>query len=396
MMAERTKAPFASRSQRACLALLAAGALLSVGCNHRRSVLRPVFSAPRILGAPGCSTCGGGGAAVIQSPGATIRGGAIAAPADAPVMSAPSDSIPSDVELTPPSPTTSSRRPSSSTSERIPTAQPDDALDLSPSSSTSRSRSLRPPIESKPKTTAPEITAPTSMSPRGSSPLKATSAAGVVRRASAQEALGGFFAGDEADDLFFPEKADRPWKYVVVHHSATESGSYSEIDAEHRQILGSADGCGYHFVIGNGTGSGDGQIEVSQRWVKQKHGVHCRNARRADIDEYGIGICLIGDFETAPPTLKQQAALKALVAYLSGKYQIDQDRLETHEHVAATATVCPGRFFPDRLLEIAPARDERQADARPTPRGVQRRAVPTAWRLRDGELEVPALTGPSR
>ena len=104
-----------------------------------------------------------------------------------------------------------------------------------------------------------------------------------------------------ADELFYPNKADRPWRYIVLHHSASASGNYDEIDREHRKILG-YEGCGYHFVIGNGNGSGDGQIEVAQRWNNQKQGVHCRNARSHDIDEYGIGICLVGDLDQQPPT----------------------------------------------------------------------------------------------
>ncbi|WP_337174141.1 peptidoglycan recognition family protein [Paludisphaera sp.] len=401
-MADKISAPFAVRAHRACLVMTAVGALLTAGCHRKRTVLRPVMPGARAVAAPGCSDCGGdGGAAVIQSPGATIRSGGSFEPADEPVINGSSiGSIPSEVELSPPAAPTSSRRTPSS--ERIPTAAPDNDLDLAPAASTTRSRSLRPPVESKPKAKADaagdalELSSPTSMTPGGPGSLKSTSASGVVRRASAQGALEGFFAGDGADDLFFPDKADRPWKYVVVHHSATESGSYSEIDAEHRQILGSADGCGYHFVIGNGTGSGDGQIEVSQRWVRQKHGVHCRNARRADIDEYGIGVCLIGDFEKAPPTPKQQAALKALLAYLGEKYQIDQSRLETHKHVAATPTVCPGRHFPEAALDPPSFRGEAQADARPVRREIERRAVPTAWRTQEGDLEVPVLSGPAR
>ena len=80
------------------------------------------------------------------------------------------------------------------------------------------------------------------------------------------------------DELFYPNKADRPWRYIVLHHSASTAGNYDEIDREHRKLLG-YEGCGYHFVIGNGNGSGDGQIEVAQRWNNQKQGVHCRNAR---------------------------------------------------------------------------------------------------------------------
>ncbi len=98
------------------------------------------------------------------------------------------------------------------------------------------------------------------------------------------------------------------------------SGNYDEIDREHRKLLG-YDGCGYHFVIGNGNGSGDGQIEVAQRWNNQKQGVHCRNARSHDVDEYGIGICLVGDLDQQPPTPRQVAATQALVAYLSQRYR---------------------------------------------------------------------------
>ena len=131
------------------------------------------------------------------------------------------------------------------------------------------------------------------------------------------------------------------------------SGSYDQIDAEHRKILG-IDGCGYHFVIGNGNGSGDGQIEVAQRWTNQKQGVHCRNARTHDVDEYGIGICLVGDLDKEPPTPRQIAAAKALIAHLSTRYNIAQARVQTHAHLAATKTVCPGRHFPnDEILALS-------------------------------------------
>src|SRR5262249_43225647 len=77
--------------------------------------------------------------------------------------------------------------------------------------------------------------------------------------------LGPYIAGNGAKELFYPDKADRPWRYIVLHHSASAVGNYDEIDREHRKQLG-YDGCGYHFVIGNGNGSGDGQIEVARRW----------------------------------------------------------------------------------------------------------------------------------
>ncbi len=153
----------------------------------------------------------------------------------------------------------------------------------------------------------------------------------------------------DPNDLFQPPKADRPWKYVVVHHSATDKGGLDEIDREHRKVLG-FEGCGYHFVIGNGTDSPDGQIEIADRWFNQKHGVHCRNGKTSDVNEYGIGICLVGNFDQTEPTPKQIAAARALVAYLSDRYQIKSDHVGSHDQFADGPTACPGKNFPSEAI----------------------------------------------
>jgi hypothetical protein len=167
-----------------------------------------------------------------------------------------------------------------------------------------------------------------------------------VRQASLSAGLRPFVDDSNANELIYPNKADRPWRYIVLHHSASASANYDQIDSEHRKLLG-IDGCGYHFVIGNGTGSRDGQIEVSQRWNNQKQGAHTRNARTHDADEYGIGICLVGDFDQQPPSARQLAATQALISYLSKRYNIAPSGVKTHAHLAATKTVCPGKYFPN-------------------------------------------------
>ena len=70
-------------------------------------------------------------------------------------------------------------------------------------------------------------------------------------------------------------------------------------------------GIGYHFVIGNGRGMEDGQVEPTFRWKQQLAGAHAGQRRH---NESGIGICLIGNFDEAPPTAKQLSALKELLA----------------------------------------------------------------------------------
>ncbi|MBM4054820.1 MAG: hypothetical protein FJ264_09150 [Planctomycetes bacterium] len=46
----------------------------------------------------------------------------------------------------------------------------------------------------------------------------------------------------------------REWKYIVIHHSASESGCAAEFDKFHREKRHWENGLGYHFVIGNGNG----------------------------------------------------------------------------------------------------------------------------------------------
>src|SRR5690606_32161137 len=69
--------------------------------------------------------------------------------------------------------------------------------------------------------------------------------------------------------------AGRKWQWIVIHHSATPTGGAVEFDKLHRETNG-WDELGYHFVIGNGTNTKDGMVEVGPRWVKQKHGAHAK------------------------------------------------------------------------------------------------------------------------
>ncbi|MEO8353486.1 MAG: hypothetical protein ABI680_17290, partial [Chthoniobacteraceae bacterium] len=64
------------------------------------------------------------------------------------------------------------------------------------------------------------------------------------------------------------------WRYIVVHNSGTRQGSAKAFDHYHRNVRRMANGMAYHFVIGNGTSTGDGQIEVGGRWRRQINGGH--------------------------------------------------------------------------------------------------------------------------
>ncbi len=132
------------------------------------------------------------------------------------------------------------------------------------------------------------------------------------------------------------------WTTIVIHHSATATGGAKVFDKHHRQNNG-WDELGYHFVIGNGTDTPDGYVEVGSRWYKQKHGAHCKTPDNY-YNEHGIGICLVGNFDKTRPTGKQLASLERLVRFLCDVCNIRPKRVTTHGALTHK-TRCPGRHF---------------------------------------------------
>jgi len=136
-----------------------------------------------------------------------------------------------------------------------------------------------------------------------------------------------------------PKVAPRDWQYIVIHHSATPSGSMAFFDKEHKAK--GWDGVGYHFVIGNGTETGDGQVEVTPRWPMQKWGAHAKTLDNR-FNEHGIGICLVGNFDVERPSPKQMQNLSRLVAFLMQTYHIPPQNVVGHRDTKPTD--CPGRY----------------------------------------------------
>ncbi len=132
------------------------------------------------------------------------------------------------------------------------------------------------------------------------------------------------------------------WRYIVVHHSGTRSGSAKVFEYYHRNVRRMENGMAYHFVIGNGNGSGDGEIEVGDRWRRQIQGGHLASD---ELNEVAIGICLVGDFNQTRPTRKQIAALVELIDYLSQRTG-PRPRFRAHREINPKPTDCPGKFFP--------------------------------------------------
>ncbi len=150
-------------------------------------------------------------------------------------------------------------------------------------------------------------------------------------------------AGRALRTLPFLPDAHR-WKYIIIHHSATEIGNADLFDKGHRK-RGFWNGLGYHFVIDNGTsGTRAGQIETSHRWIHQMDGAHCNVG---DMNKIGIGICLVGNFSNEQVPASQMESLVWLVRQLQAKYHISNSKVLRHHDVPGKeGTECPGTQFP--------------------------------------------------
>jgi N-acetyl-anhydromuramyl-L-alanine amidase AmpD len=163
-------------------------------------------------------------------------------------------------------------------------------------------------------------------------------------------------------DLYYKTaKCAKGWKFIVIHHSATYHGNAEAFHNYHTKM--GYGGLAYHFVICNGRGGRDGEIQPGFRWKQQISGTHVTvDAWYHNI--FGIGICLVGNFQKTKPTKKQLSSLIRLIKKLAGKYKISRNKVMGHGQVPhgklairkdklfvdyngeKERRVCPGIYFP--------------------------------------------------
>lgn len=123
------------------------------------------------------------------------------------------------------------------------------------------------------------------------------------------------------------------WNYIFVHHSQTPTGNALTLAQP-------STGVGDHFVVGNGEGALDGEIQMGQRWNQQLPGAPIG----ANVDPACISICVIGDLDRALPTNAQVQRLGQLVTKLQHKLDIPGKNV-----ILADAPGSPGgigQYFP--------------------------------------------------
>src|SRR5687767_8175282 len=157
------------------------------------------------------------------------------------------------------------------------------------------------------------------------------------------DAASSLFAVDEPRtmDAIFETRTPVPanrWKHIYIHHSRTASGN--------ALTLGQASGgVGDHFVIGNGDGCMDGEIQISQRWNQQLPAAPPAGANAVEPAwSQSISICVVGDFDSTVPTPTQIRRLTQLVNALQGQLHVDGSKVLLVQQPKSAAGI--GRYFP--------------------------------------------------
>jgi hypothetical protein len=160
----------------------------------------------------------------------------------------------------------------------------------------------------------------------------------------APDAATSLFAVDEprSMDAVFETRQAVPagrWKYVFIHHSRTASGNAFTLG----QGAGAA-GVGDHFVIGNGDGAVDGEIQITQRWNHQQAALPPAGTTVQNGWSDCISICVIGDFDRTIPTPTQLRRLSQLVGALQGQLHIGRESILLLDNPGSAGAI--GRYFP--------------------------------------------------
>ena len=176
-----------------------------------------------------------------------------------------------------------------------------------------------PPMKAAPRRTAIVFLSLVGVLSATSALLLALSPA-PLRPEAAASLLNAETPSTDGFDAVF--QTDRPirtgrWTSIRVHQSNTLSG-----DA--RTLAHSKTGVGDHFIICNGDGAADGEIQLTTRWTDQRSALPPHGTK--SIDPSCISICLIGDFKQATPTIAQERRLMQLVTSLQEHLGLAPDR----------------------------------------------------------------------
>ncbi|MEE9370553.1 MAG: N-acetylmuramoyl-L-alanine amidase [Sedimentisphaerales bacterium] len=112
------------------------------------------------------------------------------------------------------------------------------------------------------------------------------------------------------------------WNCIEIYYSNTKAGNIEQLASLNG--LTSPEDINCHFVICNGLGSNDGQIQSTENWQRQWSIIPGRTWYGSDQT---IRICIIADGKTTTPTNFQIKRVEDLVEELSRRFDIQPQHI---------------------------------------------------------------------
>ncbi len=128
----------------------------------------------------------------------------------------------------------------------------------------------------------------------------------------------------------YRRRALRDIKRIVIHHSATDTGTPEAFARYHVEKQGWP-GCSYHYVI----------TKAGLVYKCQEASAITYHAAGANKDS--LGVCMVGNFDNYDPPLVQLRACMELCISLCHAYGIPGERVIGHREVPGTTKSCPGK-----------------------------------------------------
>ncbi len=110
------------------------------------------------------------------------------------------------------------------------------------------------------------------------------------------------------------------WNCIEIYYSATRAGNIQQLAS--LSGLAAPEDINCHFVVCNGLGGDDGQIQPTEKWQRQWSIIPGRTWHGTGQT---VRICVIADGKTAHPTDFQRKRAEALVEVLFRKFDIQTD-----------------------------------------------------------------------
>jgi len=113
-----------------------------------------------------------------------------------------------------------------------------------------------------------------------------------------------------------PQSPDR-WNRIEIYYSDTRAGNIEQLAS--LSGLANPQDINCHFVIGNGLGADDGQVQATEKWQKQWSSI-------PGATWYGNGrtirVCIVADHKNTRPTDFQIKRIESLIDTLCRRFNI--------------------------------------------------------------------------